>query len=190
MPLRTEVLTALWGVLRLAHFDDRGRRVLGTEPEDAWRSFLAPVLFLPFYLLWSLFHGLTAPDDVPFALALLYELPVYAGGWLVFPVIMWHVAQAIERENRYAHFLVAYNWSALVQNAMFFVLDAALSLAGAPPGARAFFGFLLFLYILAYAWFVARTTLGVAGGVAAMVIVVDLLVTAVWEGFASRLVGG
>lgn len=187
IPSRADVIVWLTGAMRLARFDADGAKVFGTTGIDAMRSFFAAAVVAPMFLIWTGMHGLGTPAGTPLPYALLYELLVYVGGWLVFPVVLWQVAPAFDGRARFAHFICAYNWTAVVQNGMFMALDIVLTAAGAPLAARGFFGFVLLVYVLLYGWFVARTALGLSAGAAGIVVSVDMLTALAWEGFTDSL---
>jgi len=190
IPSRSEVLTSLWGAYRLARFDAAGATVLGDSPGAAMRSFFAAIILLPLYLLSLVLHGLDTPSTSSIPFAMLGEMLVYAIGWMIFPVLAWHVADVLGKTDRYPHFVCAYNWASALQNALFLALDALVTMAGSPNGAGAFLGIVAMAYILGYGWFVARTTLDLTAGTAALVVAFDLLSSTVWNGFATRLLGG
>lgn len=191
IPSRAEVTAWLTGALHLARFDAAGTKAFGHTGADAGRSFFAAAVVAPMFLLWTLMHGFGTPASTPLPYALVYELLIYAGGWLVFPVVLWQIMPAvIGSRTGFAHFLCAYNWTAVIQNAMFLALDILLTSAHAPPAARGFFGFALLIYVILYGWFVARSTLGLAAGAAGLVVAVDMLTALAWEGFTDSLAGG
>lgn len=190
MPTRAEVLTALLGALKLARFDTDGARFFGNTSHAAWQSFFAAILAAPFYLFLVVAHGFGADEGTHAVMAMIFSLLSYAGGWLFFPVIVWFVVRAMDREDRFAHFLAAYNWSAVIHNALFFLLALIDAVIGTSTGARGLFTLLILVYVALYIWFVARTTLEIRSGQAAMIVGVDVLSAVVWAGFGDRLVNG
>jgi hypothetical protein len=187
MPTRVEVLTALLGAIKLARFDPNGTALFGHTARAAWQSFFAAVLAAPFFLFLTVFN---IYDDADAGPALIFSLISYAGGWLVFPVVVWYAVRAMDREDRFAHFLTAYNWSAVVYNTLFFLLAFIDAVTGASSGARAFFALLIFAYVAVFIWFVARTTLDISRGQAALIVGVDILSALVWSGFTETLATG
>jgi len=187
MPTRVEILTALLGALKLARFDPSGDALFGHSSRAAWQSFFAAFLAAPFYLFLIALNGLTVGGGGP---ALIYALLSYAGGWLLFPVVVWYAVRAMDRENRFAHFLAAYNWSAVIHNALFFLLAFVDVVTGTSNGTRGFFALLILVYVALFIWFVARTTLNISRGQAAMIVGLDILTAVVWTGFADTLASG
>tara|TARA_R110000787_G_scaffold226512_3_gene334266 strand:- start:27572 stop:28138 length:567 start_codon:yes stop_codon:yes gene_type:complete len=187
MPTRVEVLTALLGALKLARFDPNGTALFGHTARAAWQSFFAALLAAPFFLFLVIFNFYQEPDAGP---ALIFALISYAGGWLVFPVVVWYAVRAMDREDRFAHFLAAYNWSAVIYNTLFFLLAFIDAVTGTSTGARAFFALLIFAYVAVFIWFIARTTLDINRGQAALIVGLDVLSAIVWSGFTETLASG
>ncbi len=190
MPTRAEVLTALLGAIKLARFDPSGSALFGNTARAAWRSFFAAFLAAPFYLFLIALNGLNVGEGGQTGPALIFALFSYAGGWLVFPVVVWYAVRAMDREDRFAHFLAAYNWSAVIHNALFFLLAFVDAVTGASSGARGFFALLILAYVTMYIWFIARTTLDIRPGQAVMIVGIDVLSALVWTGFTDRLADG
>lgn len=181
-------VTSLKAATRLARFDESAFQFFGDTPEHAKKSFFAAVIVAPMFFIWIGMHGTGMPEGTPIPFVAGYEILVYAVGWMLFPVIMWHVTGALDRRDRYAHFIAVYNWVAVIQNLMFFGLDLALASLGASDGARSFFGLVLLMYILFFGWFAARGALGITSGTAVTIIILDFVTALVWEQFTSALV--
>ncbi len=190
MPSLAEVHRALYGAALLAKFDRDGMNAFGTEAEDAARSFFAAVIVAPMYLVWVLLYGDGYPEDTPFIFAFVFECLAYAVGWMIFPLVIWYLSPVLGCRDRFFHFLAAYNWAAVVQNALFMGTDLLFWVIGAPDMARGFFGLILFAYVLMYGWFVARHGLGLPGGPAATVVALDIAVTMFWEMVTTGMVHG
>lgn len=178
------------GALKLARFDASGAQVFGNSSAEAWFSFVAALLVAPMVVIWILLDGFGTPDEMPFLSSAIFEAMSYVVGWLLFPVIAWHMLVYLGRDDRYPRFVTAYNWTAVVQNGLFLVLHLILGAIGAPDEARALMGVLILGYVLMYGWFVARSVLDIEPGPAVMVVALDLVVALVWEGFSNNVIGG
>jgi hypothetical protein len=96
--------------------------------------------------------------------------------WVGFPLAMLPLARALDREGRYLGFMVAYNWSQILQSAAFlFVLGIAAS--GVPLALGEALLTVAALVLLLYEWYIARVALEVSRLAAAAVVVLDLLVS-------------
>jgi len=181
MASMAEVHRGLYGAALLAKFDRDGLNAFGHEGIDAWRSFYAAVIVAPMYLIWVAIYGQPHPEGTPFVSVLLFETLSYAIGWLIFPLVLWHLSPVLGCRDRFFHFLAAYNWVALIQNSLFIGMDLLFALVGAPDGARGFLGLAVLVYVLLYGWFVAKEGLGLAAGPAATVVALDMITSMFWE---------
>ncbi|MDA0998126.1 MAG: hypothetical protein O2944_07965 [Proteobacteria bacterium] len=145
---------------------------------------------LPMFLFWIGMHGTGMGEDVPLPLALIYECMAYAVGWLLFPLIAYYLCVHVERADQYVRYIVAYNWSSVIQNGLFFLLNVPTALGLMGPNARSFFGLILLLYILTYGWFVAKSALGLTPQRAAIFVAADFITSMLWERVTDWLVSG
>jgi hypothetical protein len=183
MPDRAEVLSALYGAYRLAWFDISGMTFFNLTVDGFWRSFFAAVLVAPAY---AVLVGLRIPvEDVNIALVLVTESIGYVLAWCAFPIVALVLTRLLGLDRNYVALIVAHNWSAVLQMAAFV---AVILLGGILPAAV---GTLLVaattLAILVYQWFVIRTALRTSGGVALMLLLVDLVITSIISAGADRV---
>ncbi len=190
MVSRADVFKALSGALLLAKFDKTGLNAIGHTRAAAKQSFFAAVIVAPMFFLWIGTHGFDTGPDAPLPFALIFELLSYACGWMIFPILMWHISAVLGCRARFFHFLAAYNWAAVIQNGMFMAVDVVFVSVGAPEGARTFFGMLLLVYVLLYGWYVAKSAMDLPGGPACLVVALDMLTSVLWETFTTDLVAG
>lgn len=176
-----DLVRAAFGIGRLARFDRSGLAFFGNSGPAAWRSFLAVALVAPMFVMWTAMHWQESPDNELTLTFLVREGFAYTGLWLLYPVVAWHLISNFGREERFAHFVCAYNWGAAYQNALFLILDVMTIGLGASDGARSFFGLILMCYLLAFGWFLAKNALQVSGPQAAAVVALDFFLSAVWE---------
>ena len=105
--------------------------------------------------------------------------------WCAFPVVALVLTRLLGLDRNYVALIVAHNWSAVLQMAAFV---AVMLLGGILPAA---FGTLLVavttIGILVYQWFVIRTALQTSGGVALMLLLVDLVITSIISAGADRV---
>ncbi|MDA0675530.1 MAG: hypothetical protein O3A88_04095 [Proteobacteria bacterium] len=130
-----EILAAHYGATRLARFDAQGLRAFNPTVEGFWRSFWAAALVAPFYAILLAFHFATMADPVHPVRFALVEAVTYVIAWLAFPVAMVGVSRWLGRWDAYVGYIVAYNWAAVVQNAIYLPL-AMLAVSGAIPARR------------------------------------------------------
>lgn len=184
---RAEVFKALSGAIQLAKFDKTGLNAFGHTGDAAKRSFFAAVIVAPMFLLWIGTHGMDTSIDVPLPFALSFAFLSYACGWMIFPILMWHISEKLGCRVHFFHFLAAYNWVAVIQNGLFMAMDIIFVSIGAPEGARGLFGLILLVYVLLYAWFVAKSALDLPAGPACLVVALDMLTSVLWESFTNNM---
>jgi hypothetical protein len=181
-----EVKLALVGCWRLARGDRGGLGCFDRSHDGFWRSFRAAFLAYPLFLLlltmrvtgeqWTAAGGWRI---------VAIETIAYAVGWTAFPLIVLNLVQRIGRRERYFDFMVAYNWSQLPESALFLLVGLVESVVFG--GAGEFLAVVAAVAVFVYEWFVARVALDTSGVVAAIVIVLDLLLSVVLSTVATSL---
>lgn len=173
-----DVAYSVFGAFRLARFDAKGLDYIDRTPEGALRSFYAAVIVLPAYVLILLLRNWERISGAPLLTALTVEGIAYVVSWTAYPVVMHTVASMLDRTARYPGFVAAYNWSSVVQMAVYVpvLVLAETGLLPEPFGDALVFG--VMMAMLTYQWFVLRTALDVNGFMAASLVLLDLLVSA------------
>jgi hypothetical protein len=183
-----EIGPALYGAWRLAHFDAGGMRYFDRSLTGFWRSFQVAVLAAPFAAMLIALHLADMKIAGGWPRIVLGETIAYVIGWVAFPLLAFYLARLIEREAEYVGFIVAYNWSSLIQLAVL-LPSFALAQSGVLPVALAQATVLAAqVFALVYEWFVVRTALRLPGFGAAGVVAIDLIVSVLVNGIADLLV--
>ena len=169
-----EVVVSLYGALRLARFDAGGMAFFDTSRDGFWRSFYAALLVAPLYLAVLLVRFASGEVEADALRYLVVEASGYTIHWVAFPLIMFTACRAMEREERYVPFIVAYNWAAVIQNAVFLPVALFGFLDVFPENFSILVGGILFSAILVYDWFVARTALQVSALIAGLIVAFGL----------------
>lgn len=181
-----EIQVSLYASWRLARGDTRGLGLFNTTVEGFWRSFLAMVLVAPLFaiLLFLRYHVETG-SAAPIRFFAVQTLG-YIVAWFAFPLIMFYVVQAIDRERRFFTYVVAYNWSSVLQNLIYLPLAMAAELGLLPAELSSFLSFVVLTLVFVYIWFVTRTALAITGLLAAGIVagdfVLSIVVNTVTEG--------
>ncbi len=173
----TEIGPALYGAWRLARFDVNGMRYFDRTLEGFWRSFRVAVLAAPFTaVLIGLQLSIMKVGGDWFRI-LAGESIAYVIGWVAFPLVAYYLTELIDRRTQYVGFIVAYNWSTLIQLAV--ILPAALiSRSGIlPDGLAQAVTLAANIAVLIYEWFIVRTALSLPGFGAAGVVLVDVIMS-------------
>lgn len=185
MTMLAEVTTALYGACRLARFDANGLAHFDATVDGFWRSFVAAVLVAPMYA-WLLAQRFQ-PDEIGDPLRFrLVEALAYVISWVVYPLLMVTVTRLLDREGRFLVYAVAYNWSLVIQHALFTPVVAISAFGLLPPGVAALMSVAVFGYILAYIWFIAVSALRIAAMTAAGIVIIDLLLSVIVSEVARR----
>jgi len=185
-PSLAEIAVALFGAWRLAHLDKSGLGYFGESNEAFWKSFFAAVLIAPGYAILIAIHLSGRPVQVDWISLLAIEGLIYAIAWVAFPLAAYHIVEALGQGARYRRYIVAYNWSQTIQLAARLPVALIVVLEVLPAGFSGFLDLAIFLLLLGYSWFIARTALEISGLQAAMLVFVDLVlgfvVTAMADG--------
>ena len=162
LPGPAEAARGFLGAVRLARFDPAARGWFDLSVAGFWRSFGAMAYVAPLYLLLvhlpGLRPGLQAAD--PF-FGYPIEVLNYVLRWLAYPFALYWLARPLGLTGAYIPFIIAYNWSQLVQVAVL-ILPAAILAQILLPGAggRALMS-LVVVAVFAYQLAIARQMLGV-----------------------------
>lgn len=98
-----------------------------------------------------------------------------AATWLMLPVIGYGFARMLNLQHRIVPFIIACNWSSVFA-ALFLATPALIYAIGwATPGLTTLYAFAFLFIVVQMRWFVAKSTLGVSGGVAAVLIACEVV---------------
>lgn len=127
MIARNKHLTAAW---QLFLRDRNAMSVFDGTAKEALISFRASITALPFYV----FLFLLGPESLASQRSLietgLLHAVFYVLIWTVWPVVMIRVARVAGREQHYFRYLSAYNWSMVIQAAIWLAAFAITALFG------------------------------------------------------------
>ena len=171
-----EFRNAVGGALRLARFDPQAFNGFNRTLEGFWRSFFAALIVGPLQLLLAFEvasnAGGTAEIGTDWPLGLL----AFIVHWLAFPVVMLTVVDWLDRRHRFFVFMVALNWSNLVQVGLLLLVYSPAAAMLLPPPMLRFVGTAAVAYILIYEWFIAKIGLDISGGKAVAIVLLDSLI--------------
>ncbi|MGD9507139.1 MAG: hypothetical protein AB7X49_01080 [Geminicoccaceae bacterium] len=175
MPTWPEIVRSVDAALRLARGDASAVGRLDLSVDGFWKSFAAALVVLPAYILVLLvLFRLAGWPAEPWATAFTEGLG-YVIGWLAFPLAAIPLTRLLGLSERYVPLIVANNWSTVIQVAVY----TAVVLLGLilPLPMRTTSLLTATLAILVYQWFVIRSALGTTSGIAAGLVVIDLLLS-------------
>lgn len=184
-PGAVEVAYGIYGAWRLAHFDRAGLVHFRRDAEGFWNSFFAGVLVAPAYAILMALHVSEMELTADAASVVLIHGLAYVISWVAFPLIAFHICEAMGREDEWLGFVVALNWSKVIQMAAYLPVAAiaATAVMGATLGGLLTFG--VSIAILVYQWFVTRSALDSTGAAAAGLVGLDLVLGLAITAFAD-----
>ncbi len=185
MVTAVEVARSAYGAYRLARLDPNGMALFNASREGAVNSFAVAAILLPFHLVFLSIHWTGAEAAV--GRIAVVEAIAYVIGWTAFPVLALPVLRLIGRYDRLYGFLSAYNWSHLVQMAIVFPVFLLMTGSAIGP-ATALLGLLARIAVLVYEGYVIKTALGIGGGQAAGLVLLDLGVGLMLNGWSFALI--
>lgn len=173
-------LTGAWDLFldrpaALRHFD--------VSIEGFWRSFRAIILVAPAYALATMGERVMSAADAlagaqPDAALLVIDAVLGLGlDWIALPIILAVVARPLGIARRYAAFIVARNWSAVIAVAPFGAIGLLVVLGVVGSEVANFLMLAALFVVLRYNFIVARRALDVGVGFAIGIVVLDLAVS-------------
>lgn len=178
-----DVVTGIYGAWRLLLFDRTAIRFFDSTIDGYWKSFYAAVIALPGVFILRVLFIDANPDLVSQAgtdrIAMVFALD-YVYQWVLFPLFMVYLAEAIGRRRQYVTFIVARNWSQVIQIAII-IPPAVILLAGGSGDAGAAWLLLIAAHFVTwvYGWFIARNVLDISGMAAALIVFAELVISIV-----------
>lgn len=174
MPTLHEIVTSLYGACRLARLDPGGMSYFDTSIRGVWRSFFAAVLIAPFYAVLLLIRLSGDGGDVNLLQFGLAEGVAYVLSWVAYPVVMVTLTQIMGCWQRFPGYLVAYNWSMVLQNALFLPIGILGATGALPADAANFLWLIALVAVVVYLWFIARAALDLPPFTCAGIVILDI----------------
>jgi hypothetical protein len=193
-----EVARAIQGSWRLARFDSSGLDFFGKTIEDFWRSFWAAAIVAPAHLI------MLAVDQHVYGVAggafryYAFHVVAYVIAWTAYPFAMFYLTRLMDRSEHFIEYIVAYNWSHLLQMAIIFPF-AMLNVPDAAPAGGATEGVpvsawlavlaIAEIYVLFYVGYIAKSALRITGMMAAGIVALDYALSLVIVGITDAFTG-
>ncbi len=175
MPNWPEIVRSVQAAWFLARGDTRGLAGFDFSVDGFWKSFAAALVVAPAYALVLVDQYRYAGWPENTWGAALAELVSFAVGWVAFPLAAIPLTRLLGLSGRYVPLIVANNWSAVIQVALY----TAVVVFGAllPAEMRTLALFTATIMVLVYQWFVIRTALATTGLTAFGLVVIDVLLS-------------
>jgi hypothetical protein len=175
-PRLRDVSHGMYGAWRLAWLDPTAMAWFDRSIGGVWRSFWAMAIIYPFFIIemrWNLAPTQWAVVGGP--RILLLESIGYVIACVGFPLLIIPFCDWLERDAEVVDFIIAFNWSQILQTALFFPIDGIVASGVLPDSIGAFLLLGAFVATLTYEWFVARIALDVAGIAATAIVLIDIV---------------
>ena len=162
-----EMGSAVFGAYRLACRDPGGMAFFNNSREGAIKSFYAAALLVPFYIAFITMRWWDEMDVLSPVYIFTIEFLRLVIVWTAFPVLMISISKWIDREERYFAYLVAANWATVLTMLLRFPVVLTLRFELLPESIVKLLSFAVITLVLVYFWYVKKTALDIAGGMAA-----------------------
>lgn len=185
IPGLREIIASLYGSWRLAHFDRTGMAYFDKTVDGFWRSFFAALLVAPLYaVMLGLRYAAEGEPGDPIHYGLV-EAISYLISWFGYPVVMLSLTEVLGCRDRFVGYMVAYNWSLVLQNGVLVPIAAINALHVLGPDVATAIWLVAVVAVLAYLWFIARAGLVVppltAVGIVSVDVLLSLLISAITD---------
>src|SRR3954452_1666097 len=177
-----EIARSLSGSWDLLNRRAQGLARFDVGEQAFWRSFRAPLLAAPVFIIWlaadRVTSGLLAEGGSLFdnADVVAHTGLDFAALWLTLPFLTVVLCDRWRLRERIAPFIIVCNWSSVLAAAMLSVPAMLLAIGWATPALATLFAFAAALLIMHMRWYAARVTLGVTAGAAALLASADGLI--------------
>ncbi|MCZ6846105.1 MAG: hypothetical protein O7F69_09425 [Alphaproteobacteria bacterium] len=183
-----EVAIGIYGAWRLLRFDRAAIRYFDSTLDGLWKSFYAALIVVPAVIVLRVLFVAANPEVFSEAgtirIATVFAID-YVYQWLLFPLVMISLADRIGRSGQYITFIVARNWSQVIQIAIFLPAALLFEMSGADdPGVGGTILIVAYLVTWVYEWFITRSALDIPGLTAALIVLLGVAIS-----FAISIVG-
>jgi len=181
-----EVASGVYGAWLLARRRPEGLNWFNATPIGYWHSFWAALLVAPAFLVLELITG--GFGEAPGLRHVAVQVISYVIDWTAFPLLMVFIADTLNRGQHYMRYIVAYNWSAVVQMAI--LLPAAVMAVLFPSAPTLLLVQGITIVLLVYRAYIAHVALEVNFGTSAGIVLLDVLLSGLVDTVGNRLTGG
>lgn len=175
-----ELMTGIYGAWRFLHFDRAAVQYIDSSLHGVWKSFYAALVILPAVIVLRALLVTTNPDifaDVQTSRIAIVFMLDYVFQWVLFPLLMFYIADAMGRSRQYASYIAARNWSHTIQLMIIFPPALlVLMISNENPGSPEMLLLVAHMATWIYGWFIARTVLDISGLAAALIVLTDLTI--------------
>ncbi len=176
MPSFRDIVYGIYGAWRLARLDPGAMTYFERTVEGFWKSFFAAVIVAPGIALIIAFNLSQLETEASGLRIILVELCAYVIGWTAFPLAVHHLCQAIDKREAFIGYIIAFNWSNVIQVAVFLPTIGLVASGIISEESGWILRLIVRALILGYEWFITKTALGVRPMSAAGFVVLDFVI--------------
>jgi hypothetical protein len=183
----SEIAGALYGSLRLAFGDKNGTNYFNTSHLGFWRSFTAAIIVAPIFILLLNVRYIVSDSDINFFRFVSIYATAYVIGWIVFPLVINYITGVLGNRDKFVGYIVIYNWASVLQNFIylpFAILVEAHLIYGT---TTTIIGIFLLSLVFLYTSFITKTALEVSNGIAAAIVILDLILSIIISAITQRI---
>lgn len=187
--LKAEFGRGLLAAWLTAKGDPRGAFLVSGGFAECKRSFFAVLVGLPGMLALSFFRmeSMGNIDAVHYVLA---EIVTYAIGCTAFPLAVFGISRHIGLFQHWARYVTVYNWASIIMLALTIPVTFLINSPGVSAAFGQSIGIMMLIVIVGYDWRLARMALMASPMQAAMLTVLDLLLSFSIESMSQQLSAG
>ena len=182
-----EISRGIFGAWFLARFNANGMTLFDNTVEAFWRSFWAAAIALPAYAILVTLRYSGATIGAGTGTALFVHSVAYVVDWTAFPFLMFYVASMFKRDQWYCRFIVAYNWSVVLQITLMLIVGLTAASGIISPAIGYWATAIALVFILAYKVFIAHVALQATWAGAAGIVFMDFCLSLMLEGWTAKL---
>ena len=170
-------MSSLYGAYRLARADPRGMAYFNRTVDGFWRSFYAAALVAPLFALLLIIRFGQSQIEVSFLRFASVQSISYVIAWLTFPLLMFYIAEGINRSEKFIGYIVVYNWASVIQNLAYLPFAIVAEMGVISAGNMAFFGAALLAMVMLYTWYITKTVLAITTMLAVGLVLLDFFIS-------------
>ena len=164
MVTKQEVFEGVYGAWRLVLGDRSAMALFDDSVSGFWKSFLAAVIVFPIYALLIIMGVIEFETSRSVPAMILLNIEFYIIGWVLWPLIIGHIVPALDRDEKYALYIVAYNWANVIGASLFFLTITASTIIPMSGGFSALLTGAVTIGLLTYHIFIVRVALEIPLG--------------------------
>jgi hypothetical protein len=186
--LPNHISAAMTGAVRLARFNDDGLTFFDISVQGFWRSFWAPVLVAPFFLLLLVLRHFDAGGFGIFVHHVVIESLAYVIAWALFPVIMAGLTRVLGCGENFVAFIIAYNWCGALQNGVYLPIAIFAHTGALSSDLANSLALTAIVWVLVFNFFIIRTTLMTAASTAFGIVILDFVLSLIVDAVTNRFI--